>query len=254
MPYIDIELEKADFRVILGDHNMNDNPRQLPPGTTGLILEGPYTDPEDFYSGISTPTGIARTQFVKLIKAVQAKEIPIVAADPLVDVTEDYKLVEESARAKETFINFINGLPFVDSVLLTFADYVLTRSTKKIDTDGWVFRRRRQVTEYLEAQEMSDVTLRNLTFAQRAWKTAEHQLGEGIQRPFIVLACGLDHSSAAGKLLMSPGERIASIKSHPHYGLYFSPANLADILYTKYNANSKIWEKGTIRDVSFISS
>lgn len=251
MAYIDRELEKVDFRVILGRHASVMNPKQLPAQATAVVIEGLYFRPKHFYSAIediNDSGGIVSRQYPKIVERAKKTGIPIVAGEPLVEKPANLAIIEtEIDRAVTSFTRMHT---FWGLLLFNVAGRVIAFNTNKFNQDSWASRHLKGFKTHFGAHGLS-LDLRDLIMAQRAWRFAEHQRSKGIERPLVTISCGALHFGVADKLLMVEAERLEAIKSHPTTCSYFTPTVLRRILYSQYNLASEAWKRGIVFDNNF---
>lgn len=242
MAYIDLETERADYRLLLGQHDRSTDATLLPKNCTGIVLEGLFVKPEHFYLSV-TDTEKVPIQDRHIIQFAKKKGIPLIAA--------------EHIRRE----NFYLSSPFKDPLLLItmfplWAEWSnLTRSSKGIDTKGFRFRVVDRVM--FLAEKLSDYTkttfncygtLRNLVFAQSADTFANLQLESGVPRPSLAILAGAQHIGVRRALRMNLDERVEKISQNPYSHLFYGRDRLHEGYYLQYNCKTEDWERGEFEE------
>ena len=81
MAYIDIKVERVDYRVILAHHEFETSVRQLPESCTGVLLEGFSRDPKELAKfGATVPF---QTQYKGIMEFARQRNLPVVMAEPI---------------------------------------------------------------------------------------------------------------------------------------------------------------------------
>ncbi len=242
MPYIDIETEKVDYRVILGPHHKRNktNPGQMPKEGTALVLEGIYPNTKLFYREM-----IGTDPNFKLYSQVleKAKEsgIPIVGADPITNV----KRFMEVAKKEDAMVPHLTlGKAIKIRAAIMIAEFM----NGEINPSSWIYQAISEFAEAFSSIGFSAISLRNLSIAQRAWSFGQYQLTEGVSRPILALVVGTLHIGVGRTLRMSPQERVEAIRAHPMYGKYFNASDMRRIHYVQYDAEKSVWHTGQITD------
>lgn len=246
MAYINVETDRADFRLILGSHLTTLSANQLPARCTAILLEGVCDKQNIMYESLEGDPkhkgNTLVTQFAEFRRESKVHGIPLVAADPLVEPT---RLLQ--AMRNQRNIGWLSYHPRF--IFGSCAASLITANSGEITEQSFLFRSVNSSVELLQKHNKTPtITGRNLTIAQRAIAFAEYQRSHGVERPFVAIAAGSLHLGVVKTLRMDAKDRTAAVLRHPDLNYYFPRAYLAEILFVQYDNRRGKWKRNSFRD------
>lgn len=251
MAFIEVRTQDADFRWILGGHWKRTNPSQLPPNFTGLLVEIIYEQPAHFYKDIQDIQGkykpyncLVEKQFRSLIDVAKEARVPIASLDPITNVNAFRK---RELTDQGTITEIIKKYP-LSLLHAMIASAVIDFSPKEVKKGTWLYDSMVRHSDNMTSLGYSVISYRDLVMSQRAWVLAQHQLSQGVQRPFIVAASGTLHICGARNLELTAEERWQKIRCDPSYNEFVRDKQLGRIQIAQYSKERKTWSKKIIED------
>lgn len=81
MAYINLEADRADYKLVLGIHTRPSNPSQIPEDCTGILLEGNFSDRDQI--GVFVDPDYTIKQYQRIVPVAKERGIPLVLAESI---------------------------------------------------------------------------------------------------------------------------------------------------------------------------
>lgn len=232
MAYVDLEIDKADIRVLFGQHDTPLPAVQLPESCTGVLFEGDIK-PYDMLGEFLNRDHIV-PQNREILQVVRGMGIPFMPAEI---IRKRHQRSLEVDFMWQLWQAAVIGLP-----LRPFNSFLL--QPKAIEPNGFKFRDFDGMVETIEtfAPVRLVLRLRNIIMAHKTFRLADFQRQTVATRPRLALSVGSMHTGIVRALRMSNEERIRYLMDEPLIEKYYDVYSLSDRYFFQYNEQQTKWE------------
>ncbi len=242
MAYINIEAGGYSTRVILGAHDTTVPSKILQEGSTGIVLEGSFTNPKDFYDKILGKDTVA-VQYHQVVDHAQRQRSSLIAAEPTWKM-EYYQAFRDMSFKDKLFLVVFGFLSKAASdELIAFEGEVSSDDPRLSKVRKWA-----NLTSITVPYMRTNGPFKNHIMAQRLVAFSDSQKARGIRDPHLDLIVGANHVGVIDSLRMTTEERVRVIQENQHGRQYVTPQNLATGHFLVYDTKRNRWNPKTFQD------